>query len=170
MGRWSLRRCFQPIFLQRYILGKFRTLGLFVFLIILAMRFPISQKSKTQFHYPSQRFFFIFESFKLTTIAVNCFRCLIITKCEVVSPALEMEIRSEIKREDTGIILKPKQEIVTKSAAQIVHEQSGKWVFQLSDPFFKLDSWWVLNDGATSKFGGRNVGRLMIMFCWVLPF
>lgn len=44
----------------------------------------------------------------------------------MVSPALEMEIRSEIKREDTGIILKPKQEIVTKSAAQIVHEQSGK--------------------------------------------
>ncbi|XXG46602.1 hypothetical protein AAC387_Pa02g1408 [Persea americana] len=52
-------------------------------------------------------------------------KCLIITKCEVVSPALEMEIKSEIKREDTGIILKPKQEIVAKSAAQIVLEQNG---------------------------------------------
>ncbi|RWR72880.1 replication protein A DNA-binding subunit B [Cinnamomum micranthum f. kanehirae] len=52
-------------------------------------------------------------------------KCLIITKCEVVSPALEMEIKSEIKREDTGIILKPKQEIVVKSAAQIMQEQNG---------------------------------------------
>ncbi|KAK9267029.1 hypothetical protein L1049_025298 [Liquidambar formosana] len=68
---------------------------------------------------------------------------LIVTKCEVVSPALEMEIKTEVKteetgiilkpkeemkfnnevkREGTGIILKPKHEMVTKSAAQIIHE------------------------------------------------
>ncbi|XP_059643708.1 replication protein A 70 kDa DNA-binding subunit B-like [Cornus florida] len=71
---------------------------------------------------------------------------LIVTKCEAVSPALEseiktevkneetdivlkpkqeMDIKSEVKREGTGIVLKPKQELVTKSAAQIVHEQNG---------------------------------------------
>lgn len=55
---------------------------------------------------------------------------MIVSKCEVVSPALEMEIKSEIsksevQREQVGIILKPKQEMVTKSAAQIVHEQNG---------------------------------------------
>ena len=52
------------------------------------------------------------------------YRALIVTKCEVVSPALEAEIKSEVK--DTGIVLKPKQEMVAKSAAQIVHEQRGK--------------------------------------------
>ncbi|KAF8399600.1 hypothetical protein HHK36_015469 [Tetracentron sinense] len=50
---------------------------------------------------------------------------LIVTKCEAVSPALEMEVGTEIKREETGIILKPKQEVITKSAAQILHEQHG---------------------------------------------
>jgi hypothetical protein len=76
-----------------------------------------------------------------------CFRYLIVTKCEVVSPPLESEIISEVKSEGTGIILKPKQEneiksevksqapgivlrpkqeIVAKSAAQIVHEQREK--------------------------------------------
>ncbi|KAH7851810.1 hypothetical protein Vadar_016752 [Vaccinium darrowii] len=70
----------------------------------------------------------------------------IVTKCVVVSPALEAEIKAEgkmeesgiilkpkpemaisneVKSEGTGIILKPKQEMVVKSAAQIVHEQSG---------------------------------------------
>uniref|UniRef100_A0A2N9HEW6 Replication protein A subunit n=1 Tax=Fagus sylvatica TaxID=28930 RepID=A0A2N9HEW6_FAGSY len=44
---------------------------------------------------------------------------LIVTKCEVVSPPLEMEVKSEAP----GIVLKPKQEMVAKSAAQIVHEQ-----------------------------------------------
>ncbi|KAE8681415.1 Replication protein A 70 kDa DNA-binding subunit B [Hibiscus syriacus] len=70
---------------------------------------------------------------------------LIVTKCEVVSSALETEIKAEIKTEEpdivlkkpklehgikneaktdlAGIILKPKQEVVSKSAAQIVHEQ-----------------------------------------------
>lgn len=69
------------------------------------------------------------------------------TKCEVVSSALEMEIKaevtgeesgiilkpkggdemkSEVRREGPGIVLKPKQEMVAKSAAQIVHEQHRK--------------------------------------------
>lgn len=71
------------------------------------------------------------------------------TKCETVSPALAMEFKTGVKSEETGILLKPKQEIeinsevkressgngimlkpkqemVTKSAAQIVHEQHGK--------------------------------------------
>lgn len=52
-------------------------------------------------------------------------RALIITKCEVVSPALEDEIKNEVK-EEMGIVLKPKQEVVARSAAQIVHEQCDK--------------------------------------------
>lgn len=73
------------------------------------------------------------------------FRYLIVTKCEVVSPPLEAEVVDAVKSEDTGIllkpkqdmevkshmqgpeiILKPKQEMFTKSAAQIFHEQNGK--------------------------------------------
>ncbi|KAG9153227.1 hypothetical protein Leryth_021249 [Lithospermum erythrorhizon] len=71
---------------------------------------------------------------------------LIVSKCEAVSPALEKEYSTEAKVEDSGsvlkphqgdavmkdvkpeicgIVLKPKQEIVAKSAAQIVHEQNG---------------------------------------------
>lgn len=57
---------------------------------------------------------------------------LIVTKCESVSPSLEMEIKSEesgivLKPKvegGAGIVLKPKQEVVTKSAAQILHEQN----------------------------------------------
>ncbi|KAB1216835.1 Replication protein A 70 kDa DNA-binding subunit B [Morella rubra] len=75
---------------------------------------------------------------------------LIVTKCEVVSPPLETEIKSEeagillnpkqenglntvvkqeneikseVKSDGPGILLKPRQEILAKSAAQIVHEQ-----------------------------------------------
>lgn len=63
---------------------------------------------------------------------------LIVIKCEPVSPALETEIKSEqsgitlkpkedivVKREGSaaGIVLKPKQDVVSKSAAQILHEQ-----------------------------------------------
>lgn len=71
------------------------------------------------------------------------FRYLIVTKCEVVSPALEMEIKIEVKSDESGIILKPKQEdevkndgpgivlkpkqeMVAKSAAQILRDQNGK--------------------------------------------
>lgn len=72
------------------------------------------------------------------------FRYLIVIKCEVVSPALEMEIKAEFKTEESdialkkpkleneiktggaGIIVKPKQEMVSKSAAQIIFEQREK--------------------------------------------
>ncbi|TQD99980.1 hypothetical protein C1H46_014359 [Malus baccata] len=50
---------------------------------------------------------------------------LLVTKCDVVSAALEAEVKNEVKKEDVGIILKPKQEMVSKSAAQIVNEQAG---------------------------------------------
>ncbi|XP_021733994.1 replication protein A 70 kDa DNA-binding subunit B-like [Chenopodium quinoa] len=71
---------------------------------------------------------------------------LLVTKCESVSPALKAEIKVkeesedgsaakrqkqevDVKAEDTkeaaGIMLKPKQEIVAKSAAQIMNEQRG---------------------------------------------
>ncbi|KAL5064895.1 hypothetical protein RYX36_026632 [Vicia faba] len=56
---------------------------------------------------------------------------LIVTNCEPVSPALEAEIKSEqpsitLKpKTESGIDLKPKQGVVSKSAAQIVHEQHG---------------------------------------------
>ncbi|XP_071721963.1 replication protein A 70 kDa DNA-binding subunit B-like [Rutidosis leptorrhynchoides] len=70
---------------------------------------------------------------------------LIVSKLEVVTSALETEIKSgeeqqsgiilkpkqeatiasEINKDNSGIVLKPKQEFVSKSAAQIVHEQRG---------------------------------------------
>ncbi|PON69693.1 Replication factor A protein [Trema orientale] len=84
--------------------------------------------------------------YSLNDIPSKSEKYVIVTKCEAVSPALEMEIKtevrseetgillkpkqefaikSEVKREDAGIFLKPKQEIIAKSAAQIVHEQHG---------------------------------------------
>ncbi|KAA8542553.1 hypothetical protein F0562_023705 [Nyssa sinensis] len=84
--------------------------------------------------------------YTLNDIPTKNEKYLIVTKCEAFSPALEaeiktevkseendivlkpkqeMDIKSEVKREGTGIILKPKQEFVAKSAAQIVHEQNG---------------------------------------------
>ncbi|GER40152.1 replication protein A 70 kDa DNA-binding subunit B [Striga asiatica] len=62
---------------------------------------------------------------------------LIVSKCEAVSPALEAEYKADaevalspeqdtvVKSEASSILLKPKQEAMTKSAAQIVHEQHG---------------------------------------------
>ena len=91
-------------------------------------------------------YWWVFEII-INLIWMFCLRYLIVTKCEAVSPALEVEfktevkseetgillkpkqvveIQSEVKREGTGIFLKPKQEIVAKSAAQIVNEQHGK--------------------------------------------
>ncbi|XP_020596054.1 replication protein A 70 kDa DNA-binding subunit B [Phalaenopsis equestris] len=48
-------------------------------------------------------------------------KALIVTKCEIVSAALGSEIKCQT--EETTTLLKSKQEIVPKSAAQIVHEQ-----------------------------------------------
>ncbi|MCL7022964.1 hypothetical protein MKW94_028869 [Papaver nudicaule] len=64
-------------------------------------------------------------------------KCLIVLKCDIVAPVLESEIvlGEQPKVQETGIVLKPKQdagagivlkpkqEMVAKSAAQIVHEQ-----------------------------------------------
>ncbi|KAK9116008.1 hypothetical protein Sjap_014955 [Stephania japonica] len=61
-------------------------------------------------------------------------KCLIVTKCEVVTTALKIEIGNDVKEEagivlkpknEVGIILKPKQEVVAKSANEILHEQHG---------------------------------------------
>ncbi|KAL4559327.1 hypothetical protein LXL04_031465 [Taraxacum kok-saghyz] len=54
---------------------------------------------------------------------------LIVTKCEAVSPPLEAEFKvfppsTEVKIEGSGNMMKPKQEVITKSAAQIVNEQN----------------------------------------------
>ena len=80
-------------------------------------------------------------------LVLICYRFLIVIKCEVVSAALEAEVKADVKIEESGvilkpkqetdvksevkndalgIILKPKQEVVAKSAAQIMHEQNGK--------------------------------------------
>ncbi|KAM7278594.1 hypothetical protein ACFE04_005728 [Oxalis oulophora] len=52
---------------------------------------------------------------------------LMVSKLEVIAPALEAEIKNDVGSgdEQSAIILKPKQEFVAKSAAQIVHEQRG---------------------------------------------
>ncbi|XP_043704466.1 replication protein A 70 kDa DNA-binding subunit B [Telopea speciosissima] len=63
--------------------------------------------------------------YTLNVIPNKSEKYLIATKCEVVSPALKMEVKSEVKKEEPGILLKPKQEMITKSAAQILHEQQG---------------------------------------------
>ncbi|CAN0892806.1 Replication protein A 70 kDa DNA-binding subunit B [Linum grandiflorum] len=49
---------------------------------------------------------------------------MIITSCEVVSPALESEIKSG-SQESPEIVLKRKNETITKSTAHVVYEQRG---------------------------------------------
>ncbi|KAA0057997.1 replication protein A 70 kDa DNA-binding subunit B [Cucumis melo var. makuwa] len=81
--------------------------------------------------------------YSLNDIPNKSDKYLIVAKCVVVSPALEKEVKTEVKKEEAGIVLKPKvelddkskfnngsgillkpkQELVAKSAAQIVHEQ-----------------------------------------------
>ncbi|KAL8111128.1 replication protein A 70 kDa DNA-binding subunit B-like [Apium graveolens] len=82
--------------------------------------------------------------YTLNDIPLKNKKYLIVTKCEVVSPPLEAEFVDAVKIEDTGILLKPKQdmdgksnvqgpeihlkpkqEMFTKSAAQIFHDQNG---------------------------------------------
>ncbi|XP_061364959.1 replication protein A 70 kDa DNA-binding subunit B [Gastrolobium bilobum] len=77
--------------------------------------------------------------YTLNDIPTKSEKYLIVTKCEPVSPALQMEIKSEetgvilkpkqeggVKSEGVGgLLLKPKQEVMAKSAAQIVHEHHG---------------------------------------------
>ncbi|KEH32027.1 putative replication factor A protein [Medicago truncatula] len=76
--------------------------------------------------------------YTLNVIPNKSEKYLMLIKCEPVSPALETEIKSEqsgitlkpkeddvVKREGStaGIVLKPKLDMVSKSAAQILHEQ-----------------------------------------------
>ncbi|KAG6404070.1 hypothetical protein SASPL_136307 [Salvia splendens] len=82
--------------------------------------------------------------YTLNDIPTKNEKFLIVSKCEVVSSALEAEYKADVKVEDSGnslkqnqemdadvktespgIVFKPKQEVVTKSAAQIVHDQHG---------------------------------------------
>ncbi|CAL1393132.1 unnamed protein product [Linum trigynum] len=80
--------------------------------------------------------------YTINEIPTKAEKYMIVTKCEVVSPALETEINDGPKNEDSGIVLKPrlenemkneameidlkpKQGTVTKSAVQIVNEQRG---------------------------------------------
>ncbi|CAA2977525.1 replication A 70 kDa DNA-binding subunit B [Olea europaea subsp. europaea] len=82
--------------------------------------------------------------YTLNDIPTKNEKYLFVTKFETVSPALDSEYKAEAKTKDSGlemkpkqemdgevksevngIVLKSKQEIVTKSAAQIVHEQHG---------------------------------------------
>ncbi|PIN00420.1 Single-stranded DNA-binding replication protein [Handroanthus impetiginosus] len=84
--------------------------------------------------------------YTLNDIPTKNEKFLIVSKCEVVSPALEAEFKADLKTEESGIVLKPKQEmavesevksvvsgfvlkpkqeVMAKSAAQIVHEQHG---------------------------------------------
>ena len=43
---------------------------------------------------------------------------LIVTKCEAVSPALEVEFKAEVKSEESGIMLKPKQDEAKRGRAK----------------------------------------------------
>ncbi|KAI3885905.1 hypothetical protein MKX03_002992, partial [Papaver bracteatum] len=84
--------------------------------------------------------------------------CLIILKCEVVAHVIESEIGSDPKsqeiefkpKQETGIVLKPKQDVVAKSAARIVHEQHQKRVH----PLVSLNPYqgnWTIKVRLTSK-------------------
>ncbi|XP_031119723.1 replication protein A 70 kDa DNA-binding subunit B [Ipomoea triloba] len=63
--------------------------------------------------------------YTLNDIPLKNEKYLIVTKCDAVSSPLEAEYKTGVKTEENGIVLKPKQEFVAKSAAQIVHEQNA---------------------------------------------
>nr|GMC54543.1 replication protein A 70 kDa DNA-binding subunit B [Ipomoea batatas] len=63
--------------------------------------------------------------YTLNDIPTKNEKYLIVTKCDAVSSPLEAEYKTGVKTEENGIVLKPKQEFVAKSAAQIVHEQNA---------------------------------------------
>ncbi|KAK7292168.1 hypothetical protein RIF29_07911 [Crotalaria pallida] len=93
---------------------------------------------------------------------------LIVTKCESVSPALEAEIGKEVNTESAaaGIVLKPKQEVVSKSVAQIVREQhqnavrtERKAMTRRVNPLVSLNPYqgnWTIKVSVTSKGSMRN--------------
>ncbi|CAA0840645.1 Replication protein A 70 kDa DNA-binding subunit B [Striga hermonthica] len=75
--------------------------------------------------------------YTLNDIPTKNEKFLIVSKCKAVSSALEAEYKADaevtltpeqdsvVKIEASGTLLKPKQEAMAKSAAQIVHEQHG---------------------------------------------
>uniref|UniRef100_A0ACD5TVT4 Uncharacterized protein n=1 Tax=Avena sativa TaxID=4498 RepID=A0ACD5TVT4_AVESA len=99
-------------------------------------------------------------------------KVLIITKCEVVSPALDAEIKSEVKVEEepatlskpAAIVLKPRQDV--KSASQIVSEQRGNAapaarlaMTRRVHPLISLNPYqgnWVIKVRVTSKGNLRS--------------
>ncbi|KAJ4972807.1 hypothetical protein NE237_005981 [Protea cynaroides] len=103
--------------------------------------------------------------YTLNVIPNKSEKYLIATKCEVVSPALEMEVKSEVKKEP-GILLKPKQEIVSKSASQILHEQHGNMppaarmaMTRRVHPLVSLNPYqgnWIIKVRVTSKGNMRS--------------
>ncbi|KAM0836736.1 hypothetical protein ACQ4PT_062129 [Festuca glaucescens] len=99
-------------------------------------------------------------------------KILIITKCEVMSPALDAEIKSEVKVEEepavlskpASIVLKPRQDV--KSASQIVSEQRGNAapaarlaMTRRVHPLLSLNPYqgnWVIKVRVTSKGNLRS--------------
>ncbi|XP_056175293.1 replication protein A 70 kDa DNA-binding subunit B-like [Syzygium oleosum] len=61
--------------------------------------------------------------YTLNDIPSKSDKYLVVNKCEAVSPALEMEIKSDAGDLDCGILLKPKQEDETNS--EVTVEESG---------------------------------------------
>jgi hypothetical protein len=69
-------------------------------------------------------------------VSISVYRVLIVIKCEVISPALDAEISEiKVKPEENEVHVKPEVKAkasdgtVSKSVAQIVHEQHGKYVY-----------------------------------------
>ena len=51
---------------------------------------------------------------------------LIVTKCEAVSPALEVEFKAEVKSEESGIMLKPKQDEAKRGRGKPKKKKNGE--------------------------------------------
>ncbi|CAN1176608.1 Replication protein A 70 kDa DNA-binding subunit B [Linum perenne] len=103
---------------------------------------------------------------------------MIVTSCEVVSPALESEIKNrpqqpagivqkpKLENEAAGFILKPKQDTLSKSASQIVNEQRGNMaptarmaMTRRVHPLVSLNPYqgnWTIKVRVTSKGTIRN--------------
>ncbi|CAN1233583.1 Replication protein A 70 kDa DNA-binding subunit B [Linum perenne] len=103
---------------------------------------------------------------------------MIVTSCEVVSPALESEIKNgpqqpagivqkpKLENEAAGFVLKPNQDTLSKSASQIVNEQRGNMaptarmaMTRRVHPLVSLNPYqgnWTIKVRVTSKGTIRN--------------
>ncbi|GAB2211897.1 hypothetical protein Droror1_Dr00025236 [Drosera rotundifolia] len=72
-------------------------------------------------------------------------------------PSQEVESQSVMKREDSGVLLKPKQDLVSKSDAQIVSEQTGNMapVARIAIPEIKFN--FVSIDNLGPYVNGREL-------------